>query len=480
MNRIPASTLVRSVCLALATDLALAAGLVATGCGEDPPTPSPTNAAAGSGGTSAGNAGVAGAAGNAGVAGAAGNAAAAGGAGEAGAAGGAGIGGGAGEAGAAGVAGAAGNAGVAGGAGEAGAAGGAGIGGAAGEAGAAGVAGGGGAAGVAGGAGASADASICGPADEHRVFFTDFEQGEAFGADVHSQFAPTAESATAYAVMTGQPFAGRSGKVLRGNFWQWKDGTSPKEPAFDPVAAAQGVSVAGTKQPHLRVRLREAGIVQSPSTDPQAENTIPGRAYVRVWLWLDDDFTYSARQEDQTLKEQSIKLFYTAGPNDTTWVTTAQNGYFNHFLNINSLGGWFTGKSRPGPKLEGGWHRLEFYFQTESKPLYYEYGGLAAHPELLASKCSNAVDYTIAFPVVGSSPQTCLTNQAALAQSSKDGVYRMWIDGQPIFDYTNIPLTGRLGGFSLPAYHGGGGQAVGSAGWALDDYCVRDELPPGL
>jgi hypothetical protein len=476
--------------------LSLSALLGTTGCGDDAAATGPASAGAGAGagggggaghgssgaggggtGGGAGSAAGAGAAGSAGIAGAAG---ASGTTGASGTAGSAGAAGGAGSAGAAGGAGMAGSAGTAGAAGVAGTGGSAGAAGGAGSAGAAGTAGSAGAAGTAGSAGAAGGPTVCGADDPHRVFFTDFETNDAFGPDVHSQFAVAKDSADSYAVMSGKPFGGRPGKVLRGNFWEKQDGTSPLQQAFDPVAAKEGISIKGTKRPQVRVRLREAGIVQSPSNDPQAENSIPGRVYLRISFWLDADFTYLARQEDQSLKEQSIKLFYTAGPNDTTWVTTAQNGFFNHFLNINSLGGWFSGKSQSGPKLEGGWHQLELYFQTESKPLYYEYGGFSAHPELLAATCPNTADYTIAFPVVGSSPQSCLTNQAALAQSSKDGIYRLWIDGQPIFDYTNIPLTGRLNAFSFPAWHGGGGQAVGNAGWALDDYCVRDELPPGL
>lgn len=343
------------------------------------------------------------------------------------------------------------------------------------------AAGGGTGGGPAGSGGGPSPTATCGVEDPKRIFFNDFESGEAFGDDPATQLELRTSSSGGdnFAVLDGSLMGGRPGRVLRGNFWEWKNGDQEQGQAYDPLAESVGVQLKGSKRPGASIRLRDLGVLQVPSADPQ--NQISGRAevYVSVWLWFDEGFTYDALQESGEIRSQSIKLFYAFGPNDTMWVSTLEDGYYHHFLNVNQLD-WFPGEGKSGPNPEGRWRHLEFYFKSETTPVYYEYGGFSSRPDLLASACPGVQDYVVQFPVIGSNPQRCLSASEALAQNSRDGIYVLRVDGQTIFDLRQMPLNGRFGAFNFPAWHGGGGQAIASAGWAMDDLCVRSEAPQGF
>lgn len=327
-----------------------------------------------------------------------------------------------------------------------------------------------------------AQETACTASDPQRVFFNDFESGEAFGPDVHSQFAPASNQSNRsdYALLDGALMGGRSGRVLRGNMWEWVNGDPTQGQAYDPLAAEMGVTLTGSKRPSYPVRLREAGIIQVPSSDPLVATSARAEVYLSFWLWLDADFNYTGRSENGVIRDQSIKLFYAFGPDNLRWVTAMQSGWYNLFINYNNHGNWFSGQGVTGPKPEGAWRHFEMYFRSETTPVYYESGTIIGNPAKLASQCANPVNYSMMFPVIGSSPQSCLSHDEALARNSKDGIYILKIDGQKILDFRNVAFNGRFDGITIPAWHGGGGQSIASAGWALDDYCVRKAAPPGF
>lgn len=313
------------------------------------------------------------------------------------------------------------------------------------------------------------------------MFFNDFEAGEILGDDPSRHFQNRLGDgrSESFKVIDGALMGGRSGRVLRGNMWEYIDGERAKGQAYDPLAASVGVSIAGTKSPDLTVRLSQLGVPQVPPADANAASPGPAELYVSVWLWFDADFTFDARQEDGRVTPQSVKLYYAFGPNGTMWVTTLQNDSYHHFLNVNGLD-WFKPLYASGPSPMGAWRHLEFYFRSETQSVFYEYGGFSSRPDLLASKCPGAQDYTIQFPVVGTDPQICLSGDEALLQNSQDGVYVLRVDGQLVIDRRDMPWNGRFGQFNFPAWHGGGGQAIASAGWAVDDLCVRSAAPEGF
>lgn len=323
----------------------------------------------------------------------------------------------------------------------------------------------------------------CSAGDSQRVFFNDFESGEAFGPDVHKHFSPSSNQASRgdYAILDGALMGGRSGKVLRGNMWEWVNGDQAQGQAYDPLAASMGITIKGSKRPSYPVRLSEIGIVQVPSSNPLTPSSAQSEVYLSFWLWFDEDFNYTGLSENGVIRDQGVKLFYAFGPDNLRWVTALQpGGWYNLFINYNDHGNWFNGSGVNGPRLEGNWRHFEMYFRSETKSLYYESGTIVGNASKLASQCPNPVNYTMMFPVVGSSPQSCLSYDEALAENSKDGIYILKVDGQVVLDFRNVPFNGRFAGITIPAWHGGGGQSIASSGWALDDYCVRKSAPPGF
>lgn len=329
--------------------------------------------------------------------------------------------------------------------------------------------------------------TVCGSADPSRVFFQDFEGGAPFGTDAHTQFGVRTGGMDEFAVIPGERMAGRAGHVLRGNMYEWVEGRSGTTRVADPLALAYGLTALGTKSPGVNIRLADIGIRQVPSRDfNEVPDGNPARAYISVWLWMDADFTFDARWEDDSIRPQTVKLFYAFGPNSTMWVTTTHGDGGQHFLNANNLGSWETDFDSPDssyfehPDQLGSWHHWEFYFQSETRPLFYEYGGTSTHPEWLSHDCAGVRDYEMAFPVIGSDPPRCMTSREAFDANSRDGRYVVRIDGNVVMDHRHMPWNGRFGGFNFPAWHGGGGQAIGNAGWAIDEMCVRTEAPPGF
>jgi hypothetical protein len=287
---------------------------------------------------------------------------------------------------------------------------------------------------------------------------------------------------TNYAVVdaSATPDTRTGTRVLRGNFWEFEDPTAGNPvPAVDPAAAAGGVTIYGTKTPGLAVALEDLGVPQMPPSDPSASATDRGEIYVSFWLWYDDDFTH-----DSTVGNQGVKLFYAFGPNHIQWVLSEWDSTTLHLqVNINNLGGawpsfdWASGFT----SFNGRWSHIEWYFREETTPLYYEYGQFSnSSAGLLASDCAGVADYTMQFPVPGTSPQECLTPTEAYSQNSRDGILIARVDGQTIVDVRDMAFNGRFSLINFPAWHGGGGQALSSAGWAIDDVCVRTSPPPGL
>ncbi|MBW2459832.1 MAG: hypothetical protein JRI68_35400, partial [Deltaproteobacteria bacterium] len=296
------------------------------------------------------------------------------------------------------------------------------VGGAAGSGGTGGSAGSGGSA--TGGGGSSA--APCSAADPDRIFFNDFEDGtyvagsgETPDPSRHFVFRANYSDETHFAVVddTATPDTRLGTRVLRGNFWEFEDpNASNPVPAVDPAAAAGGVTIYGNKRPGLSVALSELGIPQMPPDDPNAPIDERGELYVSFWLWYDADFTH-----ESTMGNQGVKLFYAFGPNHVEWVLSEWDSTTLHMHhNINNVSGawpelgWLTGFD----SFNGRWSHIEWYFLEESAPLYYEYGSFSNPSNgYLASDCPGVDDYTMQFPVPGSSPQQCLTPAEAYGQN---------------------------------------------------------------
>lgn len=358
--------------------------------------------------------------------------------------------------------------------------------------------GGSGAAGATGGSGGSGGTSsgggggtaICGNGDGDRIFFNDFEDGtyrpgsnDSLDPSRHFVFrggsGAYSDEANFAVVGDGATPDTRTGaQVLRGNFWELVDPNDPNSAlAVDPAADAGGVTIYGTKRPSLSVALSDLGIPQMPPTDPNEPIAGRGEIYVSFWLWYDQDFTH-----ESTVGNQGVKLFYAFGPNHVEWVLSEWDSATLHLhMNINNLGAWPDFDWLGGfTAFNGRWAHLEWYFLEESAPVFYEYGQFS-NPSAgyLASDCPGVDDYTVQFPVPGTQPQQCLTPEEAYAQNSRDGIFIARIDGQTIVDVRDMAYNGRFGLINFPAWHGGGGQALSSAGWALDDVCLRRNAPPG-
>lgn len=326
----------------------------------------------------------------------------------------------------------------------------------------------------------------CGDADPHRVFFQDFEGGEVWGEDRarHFQSRSGYSDAESYAVIPGEGMDGRAGSVLRGNMYELTGGEPSGARVMDPLAGAHGETVWGNKRPDISVRLDDVGIRQVPSADPsEPPGGAPAEVYVSFYFWMDDDFTFEARHGDGRIADQTVKMFYAFGPNDTMWVTTTHGSGGNHFLNMSGV--WEAFENRGDQYYDhaeqrGHWRHWELYMRSETRPVFYEFGAFSRRPELLASDCPGASDYTIQFPVVGSDPMRCLSASEAHAMNSRDGVYVVRVDGEVVMDHRALAWNGRFRRIDIPAWHGGGGQATGNAGWAMDDFCVRSRAPEGF
>ena len=334
---------------------------------------------------------------------------------------------------------------------------------------------------------APASADVCGSADLARVFFQDFEGTTVFGDDPHTSFSPLSDGASNYAVIPAERMGGRAGHALRGNMHEWVEGRSNTTRVVDPLALEYGLMVIGEKSPQVHIRLSEIGIRQYPSADFRAApDGEPARAYISVWLWMDADFTFDARWEDDSIQAQTVKLFYAFGPNSAMWVTTTHGDGGQHFLNANNLGDWSVDFDSPDssyfahPNQLGSWHHWEFYFQSETRPRFYEYGSVSGNPDWLSHNCAGVRDYEMTFPVVGSEPARCMSARESFDANSRDGRYVVRVDGNVVMDHRHMPWNARFNGLGFPAWHGGGGQAIGNAGWAIDEMCVRTEAPPGF
>ncbi len=359
----------------------------------------------------------------------------------------------------------------------------------AGGSGAGGVAGGSGGTGAAGAAGGSGGAAaLCSAGDPERIFFNDFEDGsyrpganETLDPSHHFVFRGGYSDETNFAVVgaVATPDTGNGTQVLRGNFWEFEDPTLPNPvPVVDPAAAAGDVTIYGNKRPGLAVALADLGIPQMPPSDPAAPITDRGELYVSFWLWYDQDFTH-----ESTTGNQGVKLFYAFGPNHVQWVLSEWNSATLHLQwNINNVGAWPSFEWESGfTNFNGRWSHIEWYFLEETTPVFYEYGQFSNSGNgYLASDCPGVEDYSIQFPVPGTSPQECLTPTEAYDQNSRDGIFIARVDGATIVDVRDMAYNGRFDLINFPAWHGGGGQALTSAGWALDDVCLRRSAPPGL
>jgi hypothetical protein len=316
----------------------------------------------------------------------------------------------------------------------------------------------------------------CADGDPERVFYNDFEDGRFYatsdaGTDPSSDWNVT--DPTRFAVVGKSVMANThdGDRVLRGNFWEWNYADGGMVPAYDPPALAAGILIRGAKSVPWHIDLTTLGISQTPSADPTSPPPPAAEVYVSFWLWFDADFSH-----DSTTGTQAIKLFYAFGPNGVEWVTTDEP---HLFFNMN-LGAWplYPWGTLPHA-FEGRWSHIEWYFRSESRPVYYEYGPFS-DGMYLASKCPGVIDYTMVFPVPGSSPVECLTPAQALAMNSQDGAYTMKVDGAVVYQLETMPYNGRFDQMNFPAYHGGGGEPIASAGWAVDDVCIRTAAPPGF
>jgi hypothetical protein len=321
----------------------------------------------------------------------------------------------------------------------------------------------------------------CSAADPDRLFWNDFEDGRYYaGAGV--TYDPSrdflVDDPTRFAVVDGTVMAAHDGqRSLRGNFWEWI-GSDRTMPVHDPLAAKAGITILGAKEIPWHVNLAKLGISQTPPGDPNAPAPPPGEFYVSYWLWYDADFSHVGLNADGTTQVQTVKLFYAFGPNGVEWVVT--DGV-RLFMNENNLGAWPLLPWIGPPKLEGQWRHVEWYFKSESTPIFYEYGPFS-NGKYMASGCNPPPpDYTVAFPVPGSNPVTCTDEKAAYAANSQDGVFRMKIDGQEFYPaQKSVAWNGRFDQIAFPAFHGGGGQPIASAGWAIDDVCIRKSAPTGF
>jgi hypothetical protein len=267
-----------------------------------------------------------------------------------------------------------------------------------------------------------------------------------------------------------------SGKhVLRGNFWQVGSVT----PQPDPKAQAAGITILGSKATRFSVDLTKLGISQTPSADPNAPTPPQGEFHVSFWLWYDADFSHQARMPATgDIITQSIKWFYAFGTTNTEWVITDASRLVQNIVN---LGAWPLLPWISPPELKGNWRHIEWYFKSETAPVFYELGAFSKGT-FMASACNpRPADWGMAFPVPGSNPVTCMTDTQAYAANSKDGIFITKIDGQPYYPaQTTMAWNGRFARINFPAYHGGGGEPIASAGWAIDDDCIRRARPPGF
>jgi hypothetical protein len=317
--------------------------------------------------------------------------------------------------------------------------------------------------------------SPCAAGDPDRLFWNDFEGGRYYAAPGMT-YDPSRDyidvKPEQFAIVDGnvQPMHGGN-HALRGNLW-------PDHP--DPVAQAQGITIQGARATQFGIDLGKLGISQSPSPTPGAANPPPGELYVSFWLWFDADFSHEATDltTGKTITQQ-IKLFYAFGQSGVEWVAT---DYATFAVNENNMGVFFPvvqWNHVPHP-LEGRWSHIEWYFKEESKPVFYEVGPFSSGG-YLASACSpQPTNWMPAWPIPGSNPMTCLTPAQAFAQDSKDGIFVMKVDGQVVHSYDNMAWDGRFGRIEFPAYHGGGGYPLASAGWAIDDVCLRRTKPAGF
>ncbi len=333
---------------------------------------------------------------------------------------------------------------------------------------------------------ASPSFTVCGESDPDRLFFHDFETEEVFGDDPHTRFQLRIGDLGAdnFAVIPGEQMGARPGHVLRGNMYEFVDGVRGGDRVANPLAAEYGKTVWGNREPGISVSLEEMGIPQYPSADPaEPPDGTPAEVYISVYLWMDDDFTFDGLWGDGMVRTQTVKLFYAFGPNSTGWVTTTSGDGGVFFHNVNGLWDAFEDLSDGyyhSPSQTGHWRHWEFYMRSETRPLYYEYGSFSTHPERLASGCPDVTDYTIQFPVIASDPMRCLSSSEALAENSQDGVYVVRVDGEVVMDHRSLAWNARFNRFNFPAWHGGDGQPIANAGWAIDDFCVRSHPPDGF